>query len=174
MGKIRDPMATIQYLSRRRFLRSSAGLALASWAGGTLGPELVEGATVAPAVPPLATDLTDHSKPGRKTWTPVSQALARFSGHRFECEREFQAVSNSLEALRSALLAGGAGIEACFSPRFRSVSLAPGAGTNLRDDSGFVVRRAVWDGSTQSTPLLGRGEFAGEAQHDSTNAAVAD
>jgi Flp pilus assembly protein TadD len=160
-GKIRDPKATIQILSRRRFLRSSAGLVAASWAAGGRGLWWAEAGDPPPS-PVLASDLPDQAKRGPKAWTPVSQALARFSTHRFACERHFQAISRPLEALRSALLAAGAGIGECLSPRFRSVSLAPERETVLRDDSCFVVRRAEWADKEQMRPALGRDEFAAD------------
>ena len=152
-------------LSRRRFLRSSAGLVAGSWAAGAYGPWWAGGGAPPLAFPLLASDPTDQTKRDRETWTPVSQALSRFSSHRFACERHFRAISKSLEALRSAMLAGGAGIEECLSPRFHSASLAPERETVLRDDSCFVVRRAEWDDGGQRMPALGRNEFAADLRH---------
>ena len=161
-GKIRKPGANIQNLSRRRFLRSSAGLFAASWAAGGRGLCWAEGGGGHPALPFLSPDHPEPTSPGRKAWTPVNQALARFPTHRFACGRHFQALSKFLAPLRSALLAGGAGIEECLSPRFRGVSLAPERETVLRDDSCFVVRRAEWADSEQRTPALDRNQFAAD------------
>ena len=156
-GKIRDYRSIAQSLSRRRFLRSSAGLIAGSWAAR--GDALWRAGGAAPTTV-LASEAADQVIPGRKTWTPVSQALARFSSHRFACERRFESISKPLEALRASLLAGGAGID--LSPRFRGVSLAPGRETVLRDDHCFSVRRAEWDDSERNTAVLGRDEFTAD------------
>jgi Flp pilus assembly protein TadD len=66
--------------------------------------------------------------------------------------------------LRSALLAGGAGLENCLSPRYRSISLAPERETVLRNDACFIVRRAEWTDSDPRAPSLDRDEFAADAR----------
>ncbi len=66
--------------------------------------------------------------------------------------------------MRSALLAGGAGIENCLSSRYRSISLAPERETVLRNDACFAVRRAEWTDSDPRAPSLDRDEFAADAR----------
>jgi Flp pilus assembly protein TadD len=66
--------------------------------------------------------------------------------------------------LRSALLAGGAGIENCLSPHYRGISLAPERETVLRNDVCFVVRRAEWTDSDPRAPRLDRDQFAADAR----------
>jgi Flp pilus assembly protein TadD len=157
-GKTRDPRANNPIFSRRRFLRSSAGLFAASWAAGAGRLAWAGGGGALPALPLFYPELPEPSRRGSKAWTPVNQALARFHTHRYASERRFQALADSLQALRSALLAGGVGMEACLSPRFRGVSLAPAGERVEREDSCFVVRRAEW--GEGKGPALGRDEFA--------------
>jgi len=66
--------------------------------------------------------------------------------------------------LRSALLAAGAGIENCLSPRYRGISLTPQHESVLRNDDCFAVRRAEWTDSGPAAPSLDRNEFAADVR----------
>src|SRR5271157_2342219 len=131
--------------SRRRFLHTTAGGFVGSWAlshpfarrlssfSGLPGPLSARPFFAFSGAPGLPSqDTVSGSK-----WTALNQALARFDNHRFACERRFQALAPSLDRFRASLFSGGQGLHELLSQRFQGLALTSGRETVARQDICF-------------------------------------